>query len=238
MSRGRSLGEYAQSGPRSRDLDHPPRSSISLPVPGDGGQSAYPIGRASRGSLRLRARRVSNLRKGEVRVLGLELDVHLPPLRIFLAGSVPSLLTNQAKRIHPERHLCRSYARNAAANLTNQTDHDREGEEEEEEERDPGSTTVRDRSLASNATTDPVAATRDRVRSRLHVHDTRRGAQPLEGRRAAVRGFEPGEGDALLGNLASRRGCDLSSFGYSGPRGNGRNEAFRGVQGPNVLERF
>lgn len=127
--------------------------------------------------------------------------------------------------------MCRSYARNAAANLTNQTDHDREGEEEEEE-RDPGSTTVRDRSLASNATTDPVAATRDRVRSRLHVHDTRRGAQPLEGRRAAVRGFEPGEGDALLGNLASRRGCDLSSFGYSGPRGNGKNEAFRDVQGP------
>lgn len=50
-------------------------------------------------------------------------------------------------------------------------------EEEEEEKRGPGSTTVRDRSLASNATTDPVAATRDRVRSRLHVHHARRGAR-------------------------------------------------------------
>lgn len=47
----------------------------------------------------------------------------------------------------------------------------------------PGSTTVRDRSLA---TTDPVAATRDRVRSRLHVHDARRGAPwLLEGRRSS-----------------------------------------------------
>lgn len=100
LSRGRPLGEHAQSGPRSRHLDHPPRSTVPLPVPGDRGQSTYPIRRAPRGGLCLRARRVSNLREGEVRVLGLELDVHLPPLRVFLAGSVPTLLTNQAKRIH------------------------------------------------------------------------------------------------------------------------------------------
>lgn len=138
LSRGRPLGEHAQSGPRSRHLDHPPRSTVPLPVPGDRGQSTYPIRRAPRGGLCLRARRVSNLREGEVRVLGLELDVHLPPLRVFLAGSVPTLLTNQAKRIHSICAIARICAQCGRQFNESNRWWSREEEEKQEEKERPG----------------------------------------------------------------------------------------------------
>ena len=93
------LSKDAQARTRSRDLDHSPRSSISCPVSGDRGQSSNSVGRASAGRLAVGAGRVCHLREREVRVLGLEFDVHLPSFRVLLAGAVPSLLRPTTEQI-------------------------------------------------------------------------------------------------------------------------------------------
>lgn len=84
------------------------------------------------------------------------------------------------------------------ANLTNETDKIGGGAR-------PGSTTVRDRSLASNATTDPVRVIA--LDLRPHVHDVQ-----------AWRGFWRGDefelvsrGDAPLGN-SERSGMEGARF--------------------------
>lgn len=131
VSRGRPLREDAHPWPCSVHVDHPAGGAGPVPAARDRGQSPDAAVHCAPGpSLGVRAGGVGHLGEREVSILGLELDVHLPPLRVLLAGAVPSLLSNGHDWL-----VCARAIDVAALNLTNRNT------------RRPSSTTVRDRSV-------------------------------------------------------------------------------------------
>lgn len=94
MSGRCAFRQHAHGRPRPgnpHDPAHGATSSVSRPTAGYSAQTdTIDSGPGRRGLVGTGA--VAHFRKREVRVLGLQFDVHLPPLRVLLAGAVPRLM--------------------------------------------------------------------------------------------------------------------------------------------------